>query len=130
MPDASENLLGQPEAKGTRFPRLNLVQVAAQRKAIGSNELGYGKCPWWSWRPMTARRAEGEEEDLHVVPHSLPPHSIYVILQARILEWIAFPFSRGSSQLRDQTQTSHIAGRFFTNWAIGEAQHEEREVKK
>ena len=37
------------------------------------------------------------------------------ILQARILEWIAFPFSRGSSQPRDQTQVSHIAGGFFTS---------------
>ena len=37
------------------------------------------------------------------------------ILQARILEWVAFPFSRGSSQPRDQTQVSHIAGRFFTS---------------
>ena len=36
------------------------------------------------------------------------------ILQARILEWVAFPFSRGSSQPRNQTQVSHIAGRFFT----------------
>ena len=35
------------------------------------------------------------------------------ILQARILEWVAFPFSRGSSQPRDQTQVSHIADRFF-----------------
>ena len=33
---------------------------------------------------------------------------------ARILEWVAFPFSRGSSQPRDRTQVSHIAGRFFT----------------
>ena len=36
------------------------------------------------------------------------------ILRARILEWVAFPFSRGSSQPRDQTQVSHIADRFFT----------------
>ena len=35
------------------------------------------------------------------------------ILQARILEWAASPFSRGSSQPRDRTQASHIAGRFF-----------------
>ena len=39
--------------------------------------------------------------------------------QARILEWVAFPFSRGSTQSRDQTQVSHIAGRFFTSWATG-----------
>ena len=44
------------------------------------------------------------------------------ILQARILEWVAFPFSRGSSQPRDQTQVSHIAGGFFTSWATREAQ--------
>ena len=44
------------------------------------------------------------------------------IPQARIPEWVAAPFSRGSSQPRDQTQVSHIAGRFFTSWAIREAQ--------
>ena len=38
------------------------------------------------------------------------------ILQARILEWVAFPFSRGSSQPRDWTQVSRIAGGFFTIW--------------
>ena len=43
------------------------------------------------------------------------------ILQARILEWIAFPFSRGSSQPRDQTQVSCIADGFFTCWATREA---------
>ena len=43
------------------------------------------------------------------------PWTIHGILQARILEWVAFPFSRGSSQPRDQTQVSRIAGRFFTN---------------
>ena len=35
----------------------------------------------------------------------------------KILEWVAFPFSRGSSQPRDPTQVSHLAGRFFTSWA-------------
>ena len=46
---------------------------------------------------------------------------VHGLLQARILEWVAFPFSRGSSQLRDQTQVSHFAGRFFTSWATREA---------
>ena len=36
-------------------------------------------------------------------------YTVHGILQARILEWVAFPFSRGSSQPRDQTQISHIA---------------------
>ena len=44
-------------------------------------------------------------------------YTVHGILQARILEWVAFPFSRGSSQSRDQTQVSRIAGRFFTSWA-------------
>ena len=43
---------------------------------------------------------------------------VHGILQARILEWVVFPFSGGSSQTRDRTQVYHIAGRFFTNWAI------------
>ena len=46
------------------------------------------------------------------------------ILQARTLEWIAMP-SRGSSQSRDRTQVSRIAGRFFTIGAIREAPTEE-----
>ena len=44
---------------------------------------------------------------------SSPGSSVHGILQARILEWVAIPFSRGSSQPRDQTQASCIAGRFF-----------------
>ena len=44
---------------------------------------------------------------------------VHWITQARILEWITFPFSRGSSQPMDQTQVSCNAGGFFTNWATG-----------
>ena len=49
-------------------------------------------------------------------------YTVRGILQAGILEWIAFPVSRGSSQPRDRTQVSCIAARFFTNRAIREAQ--------
>ena len=45
-------------------------------------------------------------------PMDYPVHGI---LQARILEWAAFPFSSGSSQHRDQTQVSRIAGKLFTS---------------
>ena len=51
---------------------------------------------------------------------SNPGYPRHGILQARILEWVAFPFSRGSPQPRDRTQVSHIASGFFTNWAIKE----------
>ena len=52
--------------------------------------------------------------------------TVHGILQARVLEWVAFPFSRGSSQPRDGTQVSRTTGRFFTNWAIREALHHQR----
>ena len=48
---------------------------------------------------------------------SPPGSSVHEISQARILEWVAISFSRGSSQPRDQTQVSCIAGRFFMNRA-------------
>ena len=54
-------------------------------------------------------------------------YAVRGILQARMLEWVAFPFSRGSSQPRDQTQVSHIAGGFFTSWATREALKDGRE---
>ena len=48
---------------------------------------------------------------------SPPDSSIHGIFQAKILEWVAMPFSRGFFQPRDWTQVSCIAGRFFTSWA-------------
>ena len=48
--------------------------------------------------------------------------TVHGILQARIVKWVAFYFSRGSSQPRDWTKVSHIAGGFFTSWATREAQ--------
>ena len=49
--------------------------------------------------------------------------SVRGILQARILDWIAVLFSRGSSQPKDQTCTSCVTSRFFTDWATREAHH-------
>ena len=62
-----------------------------------------------------------------VMSNSLQPHncsppgsSAHGILQARILEWVAISFSRGSSQSRNQTGVSCIANRLFTVWATRE----------
>ena len=57
-----------------------------------------------------------------VVSDSLRLHGLYSpsntwTIQSRILEWVAIPFSRGSSQPRDRTQVSCIAGGFLTSWA-------------
>ena len=49
-------------------------------------------------------------------------YTAHGILQARTLEWGAVPLCRGSSQPRDRTQISPIAGKFFTSWATREAQ--------
>ena len=74
---------------------------------------------------------KSESESPSVMSDSLAPHRLYVacqafsvhrILQARILEWVAIPFSKGSSQPRNGTQVSCIAGRFFTVWGTREAQ--------
>ena len=60
---------------------------------------------------------ESEGECRSVMSDSLDPmdYTVHGILQARILEWVAFPFSRGSFQPRDRTQVCHIAGGFFTS---------------
>ena len=50
----------------------------------------------------------------------LPQSSIHGIFQARVLEWVAISFSRGSSWPRDRTWVSHIIGRHFTIWVTRE----------
>ena len=55
---------------------------------------------------------------------TLTGSSVHGILQVRILECVAFPFSRGSSQLRDWTRVACIAGRFFTPWATRDSSSE------
>ena len=54
---------------------------------------------------------------------SPPGFSTHGILQARILEWVGIPFSKGSSWPRNRTKVSGIAGGFFTNWAIRETKN-------
>ena len=66
-------------------------------------------------------QSESEWKSLSCVQLFATSWIVHEILQARILEWVAFPFSRRSSQSRDQTQASCIAGRFFTSWATREA---------
>ena len=53
--------------------------------------------------------------------YSLPSFSVHGILQARILECVAIPFSRGSSRARNHAWVFYIAGRFFTIWDTREA---------
>ena len=61
--------------------------------------------------------------------YSPPSSSVHGILQARILEWVAISFSRGSAWPRDWTQVSCIAVRFFTIWATREAHKAKKDLK-
>ena len=79
---------------------------------------------------LTYMQSETETEVAQLCPTlcnpmycSLPHSSIRGIFQARILEWVAISFSRGSSQPKDQTQVSCIVGRHFTIWATREASY-------
>ena len=72
---------------------------------------------WWKWKWSHSV----ESDSLRPVDCSPPGSSVHRILQARILEWITFAFSRGSSRPRDWTQVSHVAGRCFNLWATREA---------
>ena len=84
-----------------------------------------GQCQTKKKTVLHGKESETESESHSVVSNSLRPPGVYTvwaILQDRIVEWVAFPFSRASSQPRNRSLVSHIAGRFFTSWATREAQ--------
>ena len=90
--------------------------------------LGFSRQEHWSGGPLPSPMHKSESEVAQSCPTlcnpvdcSLPGSSLHEILQARILEWVAISFSRGSSWCRDWTQVSGIAGRCFNLWATREA---------
>ena len=89
-------------------------------KALYNNQMFHeliSTATAWKWKVLVTRSCLTLCDPMD---HSLPVSSVHGILQARILEWVAIAFSRGSSWPRDQTQVSCIAGRFFTIWAARE----------
>ena len=83
------------------------------------NLLGLDKsdCP----KLVSNAKYEVKATHLCLTPCNPMDYTAHGILQARILEWVAFPSSKGSSEPRDRSQVSHIAGGFFPNGAITEA---------
>ena len=79
--------------------------------------MGFSRQQYWSGLPFPSPKVKWKVT--HATHMDYTDHEI---LQVRILDWVAIPFSRGSSQPRDQTQVSCIAGGFFTSWATREAQ--------
>ena len=90
------------------------------QSTVYRNYWGYlSSFPWneVKWSEV----AQSRLTHCHPMDYSLPGSSVHGIFQARILEWVAISFSRGSSRPRDWTRVSHIVGRCFTIWATREA---------
>ena len=83
------------------------------------------------WK-LSPKESEVTQSYLTLCDHmdyNLPCSSVHGIFQARVLEWVAISFSRGSSWPRDRTWVSCIVGRGFTVWANREVQKKEQESK-
>ena len=119
-----------------KFVKSNLLLLICQftfwifqseSRSVMSNSLG----PWNSLGQNTGLGSLSLLQGSFLTQGSKPglPHCGQILYQlshkgnARILEWVTYPFSRGSSRPRNWTGIACIAGRFFTNWAIGEALH-------
>ena len=102
---------GQKVGEGGQKVQTSRYKIGKSENAVNRMLTTVNNTVLYIWKLLS--------ESHSVVSNSLRPHEI---LQARILKRVAFPFSRGSSQPRDQTQVSHIAGGFFTSWATREAQ--------
>ena len=118
------------------FPGKNIAMVAISFTKGSSQPQGSNpRLLYWQVDslPQSHQGKVNEWSDL-ILGHSVmsnscnpmacspPGSSVHGILQARILEWVSIPFSRGSSWPRDWSWVSHIAGRFFTIWVPREAQ--------
>ena len=110
--------VAMPSSRGSFWPKdqscISKVSCIGRQPVHHYHHLGspLAICTW-KWKLLS-------HVGLFVTPWAI--HTVHGILQARILEWVAFPFSRGSPQPRDQTQVSPIKGRFFTSWATREVQ--------
>ena len=96
----------------TQFKLCTSDYITTVYTAYGQFHLPETELNSWKWNEF----AQSCLTLCNPVDCSLPGSSIHGIFQARVLEWVAIFFSRGSSLPRDQTQVSHIVGRRFTLW--------------
>ena len=101
------------------YMRLSIFLPAVLIPACDSSSLAF--CMMYFVWKVKVKLAQSCPTLFNPMDCSLPDSYVHGILQARILEWVAILFSRGSSQPRDRTCVSCIAGRFFTSWATREA---------
>ena len=95
------------------FGRLNHVLPLEERFEVLACKNSH--LPIWDWKKSESVSPQSCPALCDPMDCSPPGCSVHGLLQARILEWVAISFSRGSSQLRDQTQVSCLAGRFFNH---------------
>ena len=100
---------GKNTGVGCHFLLHENMKNILMRKCIRNLLFALNPFITWKWKLVI------QSFRLCATPWTGP--SVHGILQARILEWVAIPDSRGSSQPRDQTQVSCIVDRFFTVWA-------------
>ena len=96
----------------------NLDSILKSCSPWGLNESDTTERLNWTFFPSFKVKVKVTE--LYLTLCNPMVYTVHGILQARIMEWVAFPFSRRSSQPKGQTQVSCIPGRFFTSWATRE----------
>ena len=112
--------LWSEEPSEVKWKLLSHVRLSATPQTIQSME--FSRPEYWSGLAFPFSRRSSQ-------PRDCLPHCRRILYQLshqgspRILEWVAYPLSRGFSRPRNQTGVSCIAGGFFTNWAIREACH-------
>ena len=93
-----------------KWPLLNLTLGTGKMKTLISKNSKI----LWSLLKWKSKVTQSCLTPCDPMDHSLPSFSVHEIFKARVLEWVASSFSRGSSWPRDRTQVSHTVGRCFT----------------
>ena len=112
---------GELQSMGSQESGMTAVTKQSFVLSEGERQTEEGLLPWVSLASRYGRRKKVKSlscvQLCDPVDCSPPGSSVHGILQARILEWVAISFSRGSFQPRDRSQVSHTAGRLFTIWS-------------
>ena len=100
----------QGKPRNTRAGSLSLLQWIFLTQELNQGLL---HCRWIPYQLRYQESPKVKVAQSCLTLHDLKDHTFHRILQARIQEWVAFPFSRGSSQPKDRPQVSHITGGLF-----------------
>ena len=117
-------------SQSTVFCFLWVENVVAYKDLMTVESLPVGVMTLTSLKLSEVKAAQSCPTLCNPMDFSLPGSSVHGILQARILEWVAIAFSGGSSQPRDWTPVSLIAGGFLTIWATRETHIFKKALKK